>query len=147
VAERTNLGPADLGIDPARSPEQRYRWFLASVLFGRRIRQEQAAHTYRVLIEHGLTSPERFADVSRDDLRVLLDDGGYDRFDWLMTDELHEVMAGVVRDWGSVNRLVTTAADRQEAHDRLVAFKGVGDVTVRIFLDGVPQDLFGTAPR
>lgn len=26
-----NLGPADLDIDPERSPEQRYRWFLASL--------------------------------------------------------------------------------------------------------------------
>ena len=37
-----NLGPADLDIDPSRSAEQRYRWFLASLLLGRRIRQEQA---------------------------------------------------------------------------------------------------------
>ncbi|RIX27925.1 HhH-GDP family DNA glycosylase [Amnibacterium setariae] len=147
MAERNNLGPADLGVDVARSPEQRYRWFLASVLFGRRIRQEQAARTYRVLIEHGLTSPERFADLDRDALRRLLDEGGYDRFDWLMTDELHEVMAGVARDWGSVNRLVTSSADRREAHDRLVAYKGVGEVTARIFLDDVPADLYGTAPR
>lgn len=140
-----NLGPADLDIDVAKSPEQRYRWFLASLLFGRNIRQTQAAHTYRVLIDHGLTSPERFADLSREQLRALLDEGGYDRFDYLMADELHGVMAGVVADWGSVNHLLASAKDRAEAHDRLVAYKGIGDTTARIMLDQVPADLYGTA--
>ncbi len=141
-----NLGPADLDIDPARSPEQRYRWFLASLVLGRNIRQTQAAHTYRVLIEHGLTSPGRFADLGREELRALLDEGGYDRFDHLMTDELHEVMAGVAADWGSVNHLLASAKDRAEAHDRLVAYKGIGEVTARILLDEVPTGLYGSAP-
>ncbi|QSB22968.1 hypothetical protein [Curtobacterium sp. 24E2] len=35
---------ADLGIDLSDGkPQQLYRWFLASMLFGRPIRQEQAA--------------------------------------------------------------------------------------------------------
>jgi endonuclease III len=140
-----DLGPSDLDIDPARSPEQRYRWFLASLLLGRNIRQTQAANTYRALIAHGMTSPERFADLQREQLRAVLDEGGYDRFDFIMTDELHGVMAGVRQDWGSVNHLITSAKDRGEAHDRLLAYKGIGETTARIFLDAVPADLYGTA--
>lgn len=144
MAQR-NLGPADLDIDPARSAEQRYRWFLASLLLGRNIRQEQAAKTYRALLDHGLTSPARFADYEREPLRAVLDEGGYARFDYIMTDELHEVMAGVAADWDSVNHLITSAADRHEAHDRLLAYKGIGETTARIFLDGIPSELYGTA--
>lgn len=115
-------------------------------LFGRRIRQEQAAHTYRVLIDHGLTSPDRFADLGREELRKLLDEGGYDRFDYLMTDELHDVMAGVAADWGSVNHLLASAKDRAEAHDRLLQYKGIGETTARILLDQIPSTLYGSAP-
>ncbi|GAA2753378.1 hypothetical protein [Amnibacterium kyonggiense] len=144
MAEK-DLGPEDLGIDVARSPEQRYRWFLASLLLGRNIRQAQAAHTYRALIEHGMTSPERFAGLEHEQLRAILDEGGYDRFDHLMARELQEVMAGVARDWGSVNHLLTSSADRQEAHDRVVAYRGIGETTARILLDAVPPALYGTA--
>lgn len=138
------MGPGDLGIEPGRSAEQLYRWFLASLLFGRRIRQEQAAHTYRVLIDHGLTSPKHFADLGREQLRRVLDEGGYDRFDYQMADELHGVMAGVQDDWGSVHHLVASSADRDEAARRLTAYKGVGDVTARIFLDAVPPATYGS---
>ena len=140
----SDLGPGDLGIDPSTEPGL-YRWFLASVLFGRNIRQAQAAETYRVLIEHGMTSPKRFAELGREPLRRLLDEGGYGRFDSLMSDELHEVMVRIDADHGSVHRLVATSADRAEAHDRLVALKGVGEVTARIFLDAVPPGLYGSA--
>ncbi|MGY2898006.1 hypothetical protein ACVKXF_000618 [Curtobacterium sp. PvP017] len=58
---------ADLGIDLSDGkPQQLYRWFLASMLFGRPIRQEQAAATYRVLIDHGFTSPGKFAGAGRE---------------------------------------------------------------------------------
>lgn len=140
-----NLGPADLGIDVARSDQQLYRWFLASLLFGRNIRQSQAQKTYEVLIERGMTSPGHFADLGREQLRRVLDEGGYDRFDYQMADELHGVMAGVQDDWGSVHRLVASAADRAEAERRMTAYKGVGPTTARIFLDEVPAGLYGSA--
>ena len=140
-----DLGPADLGIEVDRSDQQLYRWFLASLLFGRNIRQAQAAKTYRVLIDHGFTSPGRFADVDAQRLSAVLDEGGYDRFDDQMADELLRVMAGVVADHGSVHRLVATSADRAEAERRMTAYKGVGPTTARIFLDQVPDGLYGSA--
>ena len=139
------MTPEDLGIDPSRSAEQLYRWFLASLLFGRNIRQQQAAKTYGVLMEHGMTSPKHFADLGREPLRKVLDEGGYDRFDYQMADELHEVMAGVADDWGSVHHLVASSADRAEAEQRMEAYKGVGPTTARIFLDEVPAGTYGSA--
>ncbi|MFD1721059.1 hypothetical protein [Amnibacterium endophyticum] len=140
-----DLGPDDLGIDVARSDQQLFRWFLASLLFGRNIRQQQAARTYSVLIDHGLTSPARFADLEHEELSRLLDEGGYDRFDDQMADELQRVMSGVHDDWGSVHRLVATAADRAVAERRMTAYKGVGPTTARIFLDEVPAGVYASA--
>lgn len=137
------LTAADLGIDLSAGPagDQLFRWFLASLLFGRPIQQQVAARTYRVLIEHGLTAPEDFARYDREGLRALLDEGHYARLDYIMTDELHEVMRLIASEYGSVEQLVRSAGSRAELTRRLVAFKGIGPITAEIFLREVPESV------
>ncbi|MFZ7086864.1 hypothetical protein [Curtobacterium sp. RRHDQ10] len=133
---------SDLGIDLAEGkPQQLYRWFLASLLFGRPIQQEIAVKTYHALIDHGLTSPKHFAEHSHEGLRAILDEGGYGRFDHQMTDALHSAMASIDEDHGSVSHLVSSAADRAEVKRRLEALTGVGPKVVEIFLRDVPAEL------
>lgn len=132
----------DLGIDlEGGKPQQLYRWFLASLLFGRPIRQEQAAETYRVLIDHGFTSPGKFADVGREELRRILDEGGYARFDYQMTDALHGAMHTIDADEESVSHIVRSASSRRELRETLEALKGVGPKVVEIFLRDIPDDV------
>ena len=141
-----DLAPADLGIDPASgSPQQLYRWFLASVLFGRPLQQSVAAETYRTLVAGGLTSPSHFGELKREALRRLLDRGGYVRLDYQMADTLHVVMRTIVEKYGSVHRLVATSADEAELTERLTALKGIGPVTARIFTAQIPVELYGSA--
>lgn len=145
-----DLGPRDLDIDldPADgepTPQALYRWLLASVLFGRPVQQHVAADTYRVLIEHGLTSPAKFASVEREDLRRMLDEGSYARIDYVMSDELHEVMGRIDTEYGSVNHLVRSSADEAELRERLTEFKGVGPKTAEIFLRWLPSGVVGSA--
>jgi 3-methyladenine DNA glycosylase/8-oxoguanine DNA glycosylase len=133
---------AELGIDLERGkPQQLYRWFLASLLFGRPIRQEQAAETYRVLIEHGFTSPGKFAGAGREELRRVLDEGGYARFDYQMTDALHAAMHTIDADEGSVSHIVRSAASRSELRATLESLQGVGPKVVEIFLRDIPSDV------
>ncbi|HEY8912938.1 hypothetical protein [Lacisediminihabitans sp.] len=140
-----HLTAADLGIDVTHAEaDALFRWFLASLLFGRPIRQEVAAETWRVLIAHGLTTLDRFADYDREQLRALLDEGHYARFDYLMTDELHEVMATVKRQYGSVSAMVKTSGSRKELSEWLDALAGVGPKTVEIFLREVPDAVIGS---
>jgi hypothetical protein len=140
-----NLSPEDLGIDlSAGKPQQLYRWFLASILFGKPIQQKVSADTYRVLVEHGFTSPKKFADVAREPLRKLLDDGGYGRFDYQMADYLHATMAAVESSHGSVHRMVTTARSRDDLARTVQQFKGIGDTTARIFTDPIPAAVIGS---
>ena len=69
MASEKKMTPGDLGIDlSSGAPDQLYRWLLASLLFGKRIQQDIAARTWHVLINNGLTSPEKLAAVSREEL-------------------------------------------------------------------------------
>ncbi|PPF87859.1 DNA methylase [Subtercola sp. Z020] len=140
-----NMNADDLGLDPASGrADQLYGWFLASLLFGRPVQQSVAADTWRVLMKHGLTSPGRFEEFDREGLRALLDEGHYARIDYVMTDELHDVMATVKREHGSVSELVKNASSKKELTDELLALKGIGPKTVEIFLREVPDALIGS---
>jgi endonuclease III len=125
---------ADLGIDVSDA-DALYRW---------PIQQEVAARTWHVLIGHGLTSPGRFADYDREALRAMLDEGHYARLDYVMTDELHDVMATIEREYGSVSGMVKTSGSRKELTERLDALKGVGPKTAEIFLREVPDAAIGS---
>ena len=139
------MTPADLGIDlSSGAPGQLYRWLLASLLFGKRIQQDIAARTWHVLIDNGLTSPEKFAGISRDQLMRLLTEGGYVHYRWKEDDELHAVMAGILKEYGSVQDLVKGAGSPEELRRRLEEFPGVGPVTANIFLEWVPERFNGT---
>lgn len=141
-----DTAPADLDIDLANgSPDQLYRWLLASVLFGRPIQGSVAAATYRTLIGAGLKSPSTFADLSRERLRRLLDRGGYVRLDYSMADTLQLVMRTIVSEYSSVSHLVTTSADEAELTRRFTALKGIGPVTARIFTSPIPANLYASA--
>jgi 3-methyladenine DNA glycosylase/8-oxoguanine DNA glycosylase len=145
-----DLRPSDLGIDLPRdaddpTPQALYRWLLASLLFGRPVQQSVSADTFHVLIDHGLTSPATFARKSREELRRILDEGSYARIDYVMSDELHTVMAGIDDEYDSVNHLVRSSSDAAELRRRLTAYKGVGPKTVEIFERWLPTSLYGTA--
>lgn len=141
-----NMTAADLGLDPASGhAEDLYRWFLASLLFGRPIQQSVAADTWKVLIKHGLTSPGRFAEYDREGLRALLDEGHYARIDYVMTDELHDVMRTVKKDYGSVSEFVKHADSRAQLRSALTQLKGVGPTTAEVFLREIPDHLIGSA--
>jgi 3-methyladenine DNA glycosylase/8-oxoguanine DNA glycosylase len=146
MTDKQRVGPADLGIDLSDGkPQQLYRWFLACLLFARPIQQEIAADAYRALIDHGLTSPEKFADVDREPLRMLLNEAKYARYDYVTADTLHETMARVIEDYGTVSKLVKTAESSAELKERLTGYKGIGEKTAGIFLQEVPKEFNGRA--
>ena len=56
LLEQFPLYSEDLGIDLA-TPSGRFRWFVASILFGARISEQIAANTYRCLEAAGIVGP------------------------------------------------------------------------------------------
>lgn len=127
------LYSVDLGIDPQK-PEGRFRWFLASILFGARISERIAARTYMALDRAGLDSPEKILSAGWDTLVRILDEGGYVRYDFSTATKLLRVMGDLQERYGSLEGLRQQSADTRDLERRLQEFKGIGPVTTQIFL-------------
>ncbi len=123
----------DLGIN-LREPDGRFRWFLASILFGARIGERIAAKTYRAFQKAGLNSPEKILAAGWDGLVRVLDDGGYVRYDFSTATKLLGIMRDLKERYGSLEELRRQSADTKDLGKRLQEFKGVGPVTAQIFL-------------
>ncbi len=127
----------ELGIDLSKGKsEEIFKWFLASKLFGARIGANIAIKTYKEFERCGVLSPERIIKTGWDGLVRILDDGGYARYDFSTATKLLEIMKDLQKNYnGDLNRLEQEARD-EEGLERLLKGlgKGIGDVTVNIFL-------------
>ena len=127
----------ELGIDLSHSDSAEIqKWFLAAVLFGARISGKIAAKTYAEFARAGVVSPERILHAGWNDLVRILGRGGYARYDFKTADKLLEVSNILLWEYaGDLNSLHRIAADQPDLERRLKQLgKGVGDVTVNIFL-------------
>lgn len=127
----------ELGINLSKGKSTEiFKWFLASKLFGARIGTNIAIKTYKEFEKRGVVSPERILETGWDGLVRILDDGGYVRYDFSTATKLLEIMEDLKRDYnGDLNRLHQKAGDEKDLEYRLKSLgKGIGDVTVNIFL-------------
>jgi endonuclease III len=126
----------ELGIDieSGRSGEI-FKWFLASILFGARISQVNARQTYYEFEKCKVITPDAIIGTGWDGLVEILDTGGYTRYDFKTATKLLEIMQ-MLNDvyGGDLNILHEKAHDPEDLESKLMEFKGVGPVTVNIFL-------------
>ncbi|MDA8214829.1 MAG: hypothetical protein M0Z64_06090 [Nitrospiraceae bacterium] len=113
-----------------------FKWFLASILFGARISETIVINTYREFERAGILSPKAILDTGWDGLVEILDRGGYVRYDFKTATKLLDVCRSLIgRYKGDLNALHSMATDEEDLEERLNALgKGIGDVTVNIFL-------------
>ena len=123
----------DLGIN-LRKPSGRFRWFLASILFGARISEKIASNTYRSFEEAGVDTAEEILSAGWDELVRILDAGGYVRYDFSTATKLLGVMGDLKGRYGSLEKLYEESVDTKDLAKRLQGFKGIGKVTTEIFL-------------
>jgi endonuclease III len=147
-----------INLDQGDSHEV-FKWFLASILYGARISETIADNTYRVFEKNGVLSPDRILETGWDGLVLLLDVGGYVRYDFKTATKLLEVMAALRERFdGDLNALHAQAQNPHDLEQKLMGLgKGIGPVTVNIFLrelrdvwekaDSLPQDLAVMAAR
>jgi hypothetical protein len=127
----------ELGIDlSCRNSAEIHKWFLAAILFGARISGKIAAKTYVEFARGGVVSSETILTAGWNELVRILGRGGYARYDFKTADKLLEVSNTLLREYaGDLNTLHRHAADQSDLERRLKQLgKGVGDVTVNIFL-------------
>lgn len=126
-----------LGIDLTRGRSgEVFKWFLASILYGKPIRESSATKTYKCFEKRGVLSPEKILQTGWDGLVSILDEGGYTRYDFSTATKLLDVAGRLMERYGeNLNRLHEVAADSRDLEARIVALgKGVGPTTASIFL-------------
>ena len=113
-----------------------FKWFLASLLFGAPITESAAVKTFRCFEQHGVLTPRKIVSTGWEGLVAILDEGGYTRYDYKTADKLLEVANNLVKTYdGSLKSVHSVASDARDLEKRLKGLgKGVGDVTVSIFL-------------
>ena len=125
----------DLGIDlKSKSEPEVFKWFLACLLFGKPIQQEVAKKTYFEFQKAGILSPEKILEAGWDKLVKILDKGCYVRYDFSTATKLLEICKELKKRYGSLTQLFKTAKNKKDLTRCLQEFKGIGPVTVRIFL-------------
>lgn len=128
-----------------RRPKDLFLWFLAAMLYGARISGTIVAHTHAEFVQRGIATPEAVLRTGWDGLVAVLDAGGYARYDFKTATKLIEVTRNLVdRYEGDLNALHQAARDAGNLEQRLKELgKGIGDVTVQIFL----RELRGIWPK
>jgi len=144
----------ELGINlsAGRSPET-FKWFLASVLFGARISEKVVKQTFRQFASRNVVAPKAILDTGWDGLVEILDLGGYVRYDFKTATKLLDMCRTLTENYqDDLTNLHAAAANPEDLEQRLKSLaKGIGDVTVNIFLremrgiwdkaDPLPSDL------
>lgn len=126
---------ASLGIDLKSGREEEiFKWFLASILFGKRISRKIASRTYKEFEARGILTAEKILETGWDRLVTTLDEGGYVRYDFSTATMLLETMKKLLNDYGTLTALHHKAINQRDLENRLTDFKGIGPVTANIFL-------------
>lgn len=123
----------ELELDLKRSSD-RFKWFLASFFFAKRISADIAKETYRYFEQEELTSPDAILNAGWDRLVEVLDIGGYARYDFSTATYLLGIAKALKEKYGSLEGLNAESNSPSDLERRLKEFKGVGPVGVNIFL-------------
>lgn len=126
-----------LGINlDSGKDEEIFKWFLASILFGAPITETSVIKTYKCFQKYEVLTPKRILETGWDGIVRILDEGSYTRYDFKTADKLLEVMRNLMEKFnGSLKLLHCKASNAKDMENRLKDLgKGIGDVTVSIFL-------------
>ncbi len=122
-----------LGLDLERE-EDRFKWFLASILFSKRISSKIAERTYRNFEKEKILTPGAIINAGYDKVVQVLDAGGYVRYDFSTASNLLNMAEKLKEEYGSLENLYDQAKDSKDLEKKLTEFKGVGPTTLNIFL-------------
>lgn len=126
-----------LGIDlSSHDAAEIFKWFLSSVLFGARISETIVIKTYKEFETEGILSPAGILNTAWEGLVEILDRGGYVRYDFKTATKLLDLSTALMGKYGGdLNVLHSTTSGPGDLEGRIKALaKGIGDVTVNIFL-------------
>lgn len=126
-----------LGIDLSSGKNgEIVKWFLASILYGKPIRENSATTTYKSFESNNTSTVEAIVNSTWDRLVRILDEGSYTRYDFSTATKLLEVFQNLKREYKSdLWNLYNASKNSQDLEKRLKSLgKGIGDTTISIFL-------------
>ena len=124
-----------LGIDlKSKRESEIFKWFLASILFGKPIQENVAIKTFGEFEKRNVLSPSKIIRAGWDRLVEILDAGSYVRYDFSTATKLLEIMKKLNEEYGTLSNLHRKAKNPKDLEKRLQEFKGVGPITANIFL-------------
>jgi len=120
----------------SRTDGEIFKWFLVSLLFGAPISETSAVKTFKCFRRYDVLTPNRIIETGWEGLVKILDEGGYTRYDFKTSDKLLEVSRNLDSKYnGSLNALHKEARNSKDLERHIKELgKGVGDITVGIFL-------------
>jgi len=123
----------ELDLDLSKA-EDRFKWFLAAILFAKRISAETAKETYLYLEQEELTSPDAILKAGWNRLVEVLDADGYARYDFSTATNLLGIAKELKEKYSNLEKLHAESSSPTDLENRLQEFKGVGPMGVNIFL-------------
>lgn len=123
----------ELGLDLSK-PEDRFKWFLASVLYSKRISAKTAKETFLYFEQEELTSSDAIIEAGWDRLVEVLDYGGYTRYDFSTATNLLAIAKMMKEKYTDLENLYNKSENSMDLESKLQEFRGVGPVCVNIFL-------------
>ena len=125
---------SELGIDLEKGEKEIFKWFLACLLFGKPIQQEVARKTYFEFRKNHLLSCDKILKAGWDKLVKVLDEGHYVRYDFSTATKLLDVCQQLKKNYSDWSSFWLGIEDVRDLKKKLLEFKGVGPITVKIFL-------------
>lgn len=126
---------SDFDLNVIDSDDDLFRWFLLTYLLGKPIQSIVAVKTWNLFIEKSLDFPWAILDLSDLELSALLRQGGYTRYQHIMTNALKVCMQQLIDGYeGSLLLMVEQSEDEDELAKRLQKLYGVGPKTAEIFM-------------
>jgi endonuclease III len=112
-----------------------FRWFLLCYLLGKPIQSTVAVRTWQVFIDRKLDLPWTIAEMPDRSLVSVFHNGGYTRYQHVMTKALKICMRQLIDFYdGSLLLLIEQSENEEEASKRLQKLYGIGPKTAEIFL-------------
>lgn len=125
----------DFDLDVMSGDDDLFRWFLLTFLLGKPIQSTVAVKTWQLFIDRRLDLP--WAILEAPDLKLvsILHQGGYTRYQHVMTKALKICMQQLVDFYdGSLQLMIEGSQSEDELSKRLQKLYGVGPKTAEIFM-------------
>lgn len=133
--QRKIHAPSDFDLDIYSGDDDLFRWFLLTFLLGKPIQSTVAVRTWKLFIERSLDFPWAILSMSDRQLVSLLHQGGYTRYQHVMTKALKTAMQQLTDFYdGSLSLMIENSQNEDEFSKRLQKIYGVGPKTAEIFM-------------